>query len=118
MIFIFICIIKLNPVLFMVQQYFFNVGQFSYDLENEFIFAILNKCIICVALVAIFCAAYIPSLSEGGENAILCAYNAEYDCQNEAKHDDDKYPAIDGKEYCKMHWKEKNAEVNGESAEE
>ncbi|MBQ8078288.1 MAG: phosphatase PAP2 family protein [Eubacterium sp.] len=79
---------------------------------------ILNKCIICVALIAIFCAAYIPSLSEGGENAIRCAYNAEYDCQNEAKHNDDKYPAIDGKEYCKMHWKEKNAEVNGESAEE
>ncbi|MBR0412629.1 MAG: phosphatase PAP2 family protein [Eubacterium sp.] len=79
---------------------------------------IANKCVICVAVVALFCVAFIPSLSEGGKEAVRCAYNEEYDCQNEARHDSDKYPAIDGKEYCKIHWKEKNAEKNGDNAEE
>ncbi|MBQ9516885.1 MAG: phosphatase PAP2 family protein [Eubacterium sp.] len=79
---------------------------------------IINKCAICLAVAALFCVAFIPSLTEGGEDAIRCSYNEEYDCQNEARHEDEKYPAIDGKEYCKMHWKEKNAEVNGDQAEE
>ena len=65
-----------------------------------------NKCVICVALLAIFLIGFIPSLSEGGEDAIRCAYVGEYDCQNEARHNDEKYPAIDGKEYCKIHWKQ------------
>ncbi|MBE6719377.1 MAG: phosphatase PAP2 family protein [Ruminococcaceae bacterium] len=65
----------------------------------------INKAVICVALAAIFCVGYIPSLSEGGEDAIRCAYvGSDYDCQNEAKHDDKKYPPIDGKEYCKIHY--------------
>ncbi|MBR4241490.1 MAG: phosphatase PAP2 family protein [Eubacterium sp.] len=67
-----------------------------------------NKAIICLAVVAFFLVAYIPSLSEGGEEAVRCAYNEEYDCQNEAKMDDEKYPAIDGKRYCKIHWKQLN----------
>ena len=77
----------------------------------------LNKCAICVAVVLMFCVAFIPSLTEGGKDAIRCAYNGEYDCQNEAKHNDEKYPAIDGNEYCKIHWKELNEKNNGESAE-
>ena len=28
-----------------------------------------------------------------------------YKCYNAAKVDDEKYPPIDGKEYCKIHWK-------------
>ena len=80
----------------------------------------INKCVICVALVAIFCVGFIPSLSEGGDDAIRCAYVGEdYDCQNEARHDDEKYPAIDGKEYCKIHWKQLTAEQeNGEDTAE
>ena len=70
----------------------------------------INKIVICVAVVALFLVAYIPSLSEGGDSAVRCAYNQEYDCQNEAKLDDEKYPAIDGKRYCKIHWKQLNGE--------
>ncbi len=66
----------------------------------------INKCVICVAVLALFLVAYVPSLSEGGDDVIRCAYNGEYDCQNEARHNEEKYPAIDGKEYCKIHWKQ------------
>lgn len=59
-----------------------------------------------VAVLAIFLVAFIPSLSEGGEAAVRCAYNDEYDCYNAARVDDEKYPPIDGKEYCKIHWKQ------------
>ncbi|MBE6937426.1 MAG: phosphatase PAP2 family protein [Ruminococcaceae bacterium] len=56
----------------------------------------------CVGLI--FCASYVPLLFEGGEEAHRCAYVGEYDCQNEARVDDDDYPPIDGKFYCKIHW--------------
>lgn len=59
---------------------------------------------ICIAVIGIFCYAFIPSLSEGGEQ--ICAYDEEYNCYNAARVDDEKYPAIDGKEYCKIHWKQ------------
>lgn len=61
--------------------------------------------ILCVVVFAIFCYSFIPSLSEGGANEVRCEYSEEYDCQNEARLDD-KYPAIDGKRYCKIHWKQ------------
>ena len=70
-----------------------------------------NRCIICVVLIALFCVAFIPSLSEGGADAVRCEYNEEYDCQNEARHEDEEYPAIDGKEYCKIHWKQLSGET-------
>ncbi len=60
----------------------------------------------CVAVLGIFLYAFIPSLTEGGESAVRCAYNEEYDCYNEARVDDEDYPPIDGKEYCKIHWKQ------------
>lgn len=44
-------------------------------------------------------------ITSGGEDAVRCAYDGDYDCQNEAR-TDDKYPAIDGEYYCKIHWKE------------
>lgn len=61
---------------------------------------------ITAIVLAIFCGSYIPALTEGGESAVRCAYNEEYDCYNEAKLDDEKYPAIDGERYCKIHWKQ------------
>lgn len=66
--------------------------------------------LITVIIAAIFCGSYIPALKEGGENAVRCAYNEEYDCYNEAKVDDEKYPQIDGKNYCKIHWKQLSGE--------
>lgn len=63
--------------------------------------------VVAVAVFGIFLLSFIPSFSEGGD-AQRCAYVGEYDCYNEAKVDDEKYPAIDGKEYCKIHWKQLN----------
>lgn len=62
--------------------------------------------VIAVALAGIFLYSFIPLLSEGGDEAVRCAYNGDYDCYNAAKVDDEDYPPIDGKEYCKIHWKE------------
>lgn len=64
----------------------------------------VGTAVICIAVACIFCYSFIPSLSEGGEQT--CAYNQEYDCLNAARIDDEKYPEIDGKEYCKIHWKQ------------
>ena len=63
---------------------------------------------IILAVVCIFLYAFIPSLTEGGDKAVRCAYNEEYDCYNEARVDDKDDPAIDGKNYCKIHWKQLN----------
>ncbi|MCH5321720.1 MAG: phosphatase PAP2 family protein [Eubacterium sp.] len=63
--------------------------------------------VICLAVLGIFLYSFIPSFTEGGEDALRCAYNEEYDCYNEAR-TDEKYPAIDGKNYCKIHWKQLN----------
>ena len=79
------------------------------DKENKHPYG-WNRAVICVAIIAAFCLAFIPSLSEGGEDAVRCAYSDEYDCQNEARVDDEDYPAIDGKNYCKIHWKQLNGE--------
>ena len=65
--------------------------------------------VITVAVAAVFLAAFIPGLSEGGD-VKRCAYSGEYVCYNEAKTDDSKYPPIDGKEYCKIHWKQLSGE--------
>lgn len=59
-----------------------------------------------LAVVCIFLYSFIPSLSEGGDTAVRCAYDNEYNCYNEAKVDDEDYPAIHGKNYCKIHWKQ------------
>lgn len=82
-----------------------------------------NKACVCVILVivtAFFCLSYIPALTEGGEYKNECDYSAEvvpdaeYDCYNEAKVEDDgsykeDYPEIEGyegKHFCKIHWKQ------------
>lgn len=64
----------------------------------------LGTAAIIIAVAGIFLYAFIPSLSEGGEQT--CAYEGEYNCNNAARVDDEKYPPIDGKEYCKIHWKQ------------
>lgn len=61
---------------------------------------------ICVIVCGMFLNAFIPGLTEGGDDVQRCAYVEEYDCQNEARVGEEKYPAIDGKEYCKIHWKQ------------
>lgn len=75
--------------------------------------------LLIIVLIAVgFTASFIPSLSEGGDDAIRCDYNVEYDCQNEARVDVDDdgnieyqkdYPEIKGHEgevFCKIHWKQ------------
>lgn len=64
----------------------------------------LGAAAITIAVVAIFLNSFIPVLSEGGEQ--VCAYEGEYSCKNAARVDDEDYPPIDGKEYCKIHWKQ------------
>lgn len=60
---------------------------------------------VCIAVLGIFLYAFIPSFSEGGEDTVRCAYEGEYNCYNAARLEED-YPAIDGRRYCKIHWKE------------
>lgn len=62
--------------------------------------------VVAAAVVGIFLYSFIPVLSEGGEDVVRCAYNEEYDCYNAARVDDEDYPPIDGKEYCKIHWQQ------------
>ncbi len=66
--------------------------------------------LIAVFVCGAFLYSFIPVLSEGGESAVRCAYDGEYDCYNAAKVDDPDYPPIDGKAYCKIHWKELTGE--------
>jgi undecaprenyl-diphosphatase len=70
--------------------------------------AVIGTVCVCIAICGLFLLSFIPALSEGGESAIRCAYNGEYDCYNEARVDDEDYPAIDGEYYCKIHWKQLN----------
>lgn len=67
---------------------------------------VISSAVIGVCVTAIFLFAFIPSLSDGNEQK--CAYDGEYKCNNAAKVDDADYPPIDGKEYCKIHWKQLN----------
>ncbi|MCD7871714.1 MAG: phosphatase PAP2 family protein [Clostridiales bacterium] len=61
---------------------------------------------VSLFVLIIFIYSFIPVLSEGGNNTVRCAYSAEYNCYNAARVDDSKYPPINGKEYCKIHWKQ------------
>ncbi len=66
--------------------------------------------IIAAAWVVIFAFSFLTSLDEGGPDTPRCAYDREYDCQNEARVGSKKYPAINGEYYCKIHWKQLNEE--------
>ena len=71
--------------------------------------------IIAVALVVMLGISFGKLMTESDE--IKCAYSEEYDCNNKARIGEEKYPPIDGKNYCKIHWKQLTAEAEeGESA--
>lgn len=81
----------------------------------------IKKSIAAVLIALFVCGAfansYIPALSEGGD-ARRCDYLGEYDCRNEARVDDEKYPPFDGDGdgdkdyYCKIHWKQLQGETD------
>lgn len=92
------------------------------DLERLFKKGIRPKTgaiIITAAWVVIFAFSFLTSMKDGGPDTIRCAYDREYNCQNEAQTDSKKYPSIDGKYYCKIHWKQldqefkENGSLNG-----
>ena len=60
---------------------------------------------LAVIVMFIFAAYYVRA--NGGQEAVRCAFDGDYKCQNEAK-TSSKYPPIDGKYYCKIHWNELN----------
>ncbi|MBQ6267009.1 MAG: phosphatase PAP2 family protein [Clostridia bacterium] len=92
------------------------------DLERLFKKGLpLKACtaLVCVFLAAALCFSFGRLLTESDE--IKCAYNGSYDCNNKARIGEEKYPPIDGKYYCKIHWKELSGAENaadGESAAE
>lgn len=61
-----------------------------------------------VAWLVIFTVAFIPVITGASSPEERCAYNEDYKCYNEAQVDSSKYPPIDGKYYCKIHWEELN----------
>lgn len=61
---------------------------------------------LIVSWLVIFVISFMVLNASGGADAVRCEYNKEYDCQNEAQVNSAKYPPIDGKYYCKIHWKE------------
>ena len=64
---------------------------------------------LVIALTVVFLGISVGKLmTESNEEK--CAYNVEYDCNNKARIDDEKYPAIDGENYCKIHWKQLSGE--------
>lgn len=77
------------------------------DLERLFKKGLpLKACtaLICVFLVAVLSYSFGKLLTESDE--IKCAYDGSYNCNNKARIGEEKYPPIDGKYYCKIHWKE------------
>ncbi|MCR5042422.1 MAG: phosphatase PAP2 family protein [Clostridia bacterium] len=64
--------------------------------------------VFAVVCAAVLCFSFVNLMREGGEETLRCAYDGEYDCQNEARVDEEKYPPIDGEYYCKIHWNELN----------
>ena len=87
----------------------------SIDLEKLFKNRKVKKKTVSTAIVislfAFFLFSFVPACFEGGEKAVRCAYSGnDYKCYNEAKVDDEDYPPIDGKCYCKIHWKQLSGE--------
>jgi len=63
-----------------------------------------------IAWLIIFAVSFISVMHAGGDSQ-RCAYDGDYKCYNEAQ-TGKKYPAIDGKYYCKIHWKELTGSQN------
>ncbi|MBO4894476.1 MAG: phosphatase PAP2 family protein [Clostridia bacterium] len=96
----------------LVCKLFDKVGFLSrLDVEKKFKNGINNKAAVALVTVVCLCALGVSFghlLTETDEQK--CAYNAEYDCNNKARIDSEKYPPIDGEYYCKIHWKQLNGE--------
>ena len=71
-----------------------------------------GSAVIIIAWFVMVLISFLQLTSSGGAEAIRCAYDREYNCQNEARVDDKKYPPIDGEYYCKIHWKQLTDEQN------
>jgi len=87
----------------------------KWDLERKFkngISPVVAGVLMGIYTLIIFAISFLMIMKSGGAETIRCAYDREYACQNEAKIDDDKYPAIDGKNYCKIHWKQLQKEFS------
>lgn len=74
-------------------------GKPAKKIPGSAVFAIAVAYLICIVIGMLTMFRFDP-------NVTRCAYNGDYDCQNEAVIDNDKYPPIDGEYYCKIHWKE------------
>ena len=61
-----------------------------------------------IAWLVIFTIAFIPTITGAYSLEERCAYEGDYKCYNEAVVESSKYPPIDGKYYCKIHWNELN----------
>lgn len=66
---------------------------------------------IAVAWIIMVLVAFLPTYHMAHSDVLRCAYDEEYHCYNEAQ-TKAKYPPIDGKYYCKIHWKEMNQQKN------
>lgn len=65
--------------------------------------------LIFVVVAGFFTYSWVNLLNEEKVEPVRCAYADEaYDCQNFARVDDEDYPAIDGENFCKIHWKQLN----------
>ena len=80
------------------------------DLERIFKKGIPTKAfaaVLAVICVGVLSYSFVHLLHEGGEEAVRCAYTeGDFQCYNEARVGEEKYPPIDGKNYCKIHWKQ------------
>jgi len=73
--------------------------------------------LLAVVLIAVLGFSFGHLMTESDEEK--CAYSEEYDCNNKARIGEEKYPAINGKNYCKIHWKQITAEqAEGADADE
>ena len=63
--------------------------------------------IFAAAWLVMMLIAFIPTWKAAHTDVLRCSYEEDYDCYNEAQ-TGSKYPPIDGKYYCKIHWKELN----------
>ncbi len=76
------------------------------DSSKKCIFGVILGAVIAV----VFVTSFVPVLKESTAGHKRCQYVGEYSCMNKARVDDPDYPAIYGKNYCKIHWKQLNGE--------
>ena len=101
--------------------YIFEKSEFLGKMNLENLLHIkIGKAFYIILVVVILCElGFSVGKIMTESDKVKCAYNVEYDCNNKARIGEEKYPAINGKNYCKIHWKQLTAEAaSGEQAEE